>query len=76
LILLPFLPLKAVKVSRIFHINLSLYPSHHQTHNQINFLIIQNFALLYPMPFLNTTPATGGGGVLPNCIDSFNLDIF
>jgi hypothetical protein len=46
--------------------NLSFNPSHYQFNKKLNLLVIQNSALLYSMPFLHTTPATGAGGMLSN----------
>ena len=43
---------------------LSLNPPHNQRHQKINFSLTQRPALLYSMPFWNTTPATGSGWML------------
>ena len=48
----------------IVSFNLAVDPPHNQRHNIINLRLTQRPALLDSMPFLNTLPATGGGGML------------
>jgi hypothetical protein len=55
-----------VRTSKYNKNDLHLFAPHHQDHKRFNFQIIQNLAFLYPVPFLNTASATGGGGVLCN----------
>ena len=44
----------------------SFNPSHYQFNEKLYLLICKFLSLLYPMPFLNTSPTTGGGGMLGN----------
>jgi len=49
-----------------FFIYLSFNPPHNQSHNMIDFRLIQSPALLYCMPLLNAPPATCGCRMLSN----------